>query len=300
MVPVERVHQVEPSWLKLAPSVFVFLWSTGVVGAKYGLPYAEPFTLLALRFALSGVLLAVLAWFIGNRWPTRREALHSIVSGIFMHGIYLAAVFWVIAKGMPAGIAALIVGLQPLITAQMARLIGERISWRNWIGLVVGLFGVAIVIAPRLNLADQGVSLIGVLVVLGGIISISAGSIYQKRFGSGTSLLAGTAWQFFGAFIVVFIGACLFESFVVDPTMELLLTLAWMVLVLSIGAVSLLTLLIKHGNVSKLAGMFYLVPGVTAVMTYFLFGEDLTPVQIFGMVVCMAGVSLASKPSRAA
>jgi drug/metabolite transporter (DMT)-like permease len=299
MVP-SQPEPAPPVWLKFSPAIFVFLWSTGFVGAKFGLPYAEPFSLLALRFFLSGSLLMLLALAVRETLPTRHQIGHSMVAGMLMHGAYLTAAFWAISIGMPAGIVGLIVGLQPLLTAQFGRLIGERITRRNWIGLLIGLIGVTMVIGPKLEAPGDGISVAGVLAGFAGVVAISAGSIYQKRFGGGTAVFSGTACQFLGGFLVAFVGACLFENFRIDFTIEFLLTLAWMVLVLSIGAVSLLTLLIKHGSVAKIAGMFYLVPGVTALMTWILFGEDLTPFQILGMVICMGGVALASRgmPSR--
>ncbi|WP_342640766.1 DMT family transporter [Rhodoligotrophos ferricapiens] len=292
-MPSEKSSQ--PSWLRLAPGLFVFLWSTGFIGAKFGLPYAEPFTFLSLRFALTVVLLMITAVILRLPRPAPREALHGMTTGVLVHGIYLGTVFWTISRGMPAGISALIVGLQPLITSLLARFIGERLTWRNWAGLALGLLGVAMVIWPKLNIGDQGVSLEGLGMLFIGILSISIGSIYQKRFTGQSSLVTGTACQFAGALVISMVCAILFERFAINPTAEFVFALGWMVVVLSIGAISLFTLLLRYGNVSKVAGLFYLVPASTAILAYLLFGETLNLLQIAGMVVCMAGVALVSQ-----
>ncbi|MGF7160725.1 drug/metabolite transporter (DMT)-like permease [Rhodoligotrophos appendicifer] len=284
----------KPTWLKLSPALFVFLWSTGFVGAKFGLPYAPPFTFLSLRFILSAALFALLAAVFRHGWPSRQQAMHGLLSGMLVHGVYLGTVFYTISKGMPAGISALIVGLQPLATSLLATFIGERPSWKNWFGLALGIAGVGLVVWPKLGLHEEGVTLVGVGLLLVGILSISIGSIYQKRFFGGLSLFSGGAYQFLGALLVSLLGALLLESPRIDPTAEFIFALFWMVVILSIGAISLYTLLIRHGDVSKVAGLFYLVPASTAVLAYFMFGETLNSLQIVGMGVCMAGVALAS------
>jgi len=285
-----------PAWLAFAPGVFVFLWSTGFIGSRLTAPYAEPLSFLTIRFAIVATILAAGALVLNAPWPDRRTALHAMVTGGLIHGGYLGGVFWSIRHGMPAGISALIVGLQPLMTASLAApFLGERITWRHWAGLVVGIAGVALVVWPKLVFAGHGITPVTVFANVLATLSITVGSIYQKRHVSRLDLRTGNVFQFLGGGIVVGSGAVLSERFAITWNGDVVFGMVWLVLVLSIGAISLLYLMFRHGEVSKVAGLFYLVPAVTALIAFFLFGERLLPVQIFGMAVCAGAVMLVTR-----
>lgn len=286
-------------WIALAPVLFVLLWSTGFIGAKLGAPYAEPFTFLSLRFAIAAALFAVIAVLFRASWPGRIEAAHSIVVGVLVHGLYLGPVFWAIDNGMSAGITALIIGLQPLITAILAGLLlGEELALRHWLGLGLGLAGLVLVLSPKLDLAGSGITLFSIGIVAAGVLSITLGTLYQKRYSAASDLRTGGAYQYLGAFAVCVAGALLLEEGNVEWTGEFVFALAWLVLVLSLGAVLLLMVLIRHGAVSQVATLFYLVAPVTALIGWLIFNETLTPLQLVGMAVTVAGVAIAGRRWR--
>ncbi len=287
---------------RLLPATFVVLWATGFIGARYAMPWAEPFAFLAARFVLAAVLLAAVIALLGSGRATREEAFHAVVAGILMHGVYLGGVFWAIHRGMPAGLSALIVGLQPLITAILAgRLLGEAILPRHWLGLAAGFVGVVIVLWPKLGTLGGGVTAATLAASIVAVIGMSAGTIWQKRFASGGNLVAATFWQYVGGAAIMALASLAFETRTVTINGELVFALVWLVLVLSLGAIFLLMVMIREGEMSKVASLFYLVPAVTALMAWLLFGEDLNLVQIFGMAVAALGVGLATAqpPTRA-
>jgi drug/metabolite transporter (DMT)-like permease len=286
-----------PKWIAAASASFVVIWATGFIVARLSAPHVEPLTFLSVRFAIAGFLLVILALVFRVRWPGPRATLNAVAAGTMLHGGYLGACYWAVAHGLPAGIAALIAGLQPILTAVLAgKLLGERVTARHWLGLVVSLAGVALVLAPKLDLATaRGITPITVLAMTFGALSITLGSIYQKRHVTHVNLLAGTAWQYAGGFIVVFLGACLSERFRFDATPDAWIALSWSVVVMSIGAILLLMALIRHGDVAKVSALIFLVPGVAALMAWFLFDETLTMVQIAGMLVCAAGVVIVTR-----
>jgi len=286
----------------LIPASFVVLWATGFIGARYAMPWSEPFTFLAARFLIAAAILLLIALAIGARPANRREALHSLIAGALMHGGYLGAVFWAIKHGMPAGISALIVGLQPLVTAVMAgTVLGEKILPRHWLGLAIGFVGVVIVLSPKLGQVSGGITAATLAAAIFSVISMSAGTIWQKRNATGVDMFSGTFYQYLGGAAPMLIGSALFETRTVIWNGELVFAMAWLVLVLSIGAIFLLMVMIRDGEMAKVASLFYLVPAVTAVMAYVLFGEQLTLVQIAGVVVATVGVGLATAqaPTRA-
>ena len=285
--------------LRAVPVIFVLLWSTGFIGSRMGAPYAEPLTFLVLRYV---AVLAILALSMLAVPPRRRltmhERGHAIVVGILIHGIYLGGVFWAIDNGMPAGVAALIVGLQPLVTALFAGiLLGERIDARYWIGMAIGLVGVGLVLGPKAGVAGQGIRPETIGTCLLAVLGIAFGTIYQKRFAQHMEMRGGVFYQYAGALSVTALLALFTETGEVRWTGEFVFALFWLVVVLSLGAISLLMLLIRKGEVSRVAGLFYLVPAATAVEGYFLFGEALAPIQILGMVIAIGGVALVSRPS---
>ncbi|WP_192258266.1 DMT family transporter [Mesorhizobium caraganae] len=280
---------------RFIPASFVVLWATGFIGARYAMPWAEPFTFLAARFVIAALLLAGLMLVLGSKRATRAEAFHATVAGILMHGVYLGAVFWAIHRGMPAGLSALIVGLQPLITAVLAgKFLGEAILPRHWAGLAVGLIGVVIVLWPKLGALGGGVTPETLVASLVSVLGMSAGTIWQKRYASGGDLVAATMWQYIGGGALMILASLTFETHTVIINGELIFAMAWLVLVLSIGAIFLLMVMIRGGEMSKVASLFYLVPAVTAVIAWALFGEQLSLVQIVGMAIATLGVGLAT------
>ena len=287
-----------PPWLLPAmPLVFVVLWSTGFIGAKFGLPYAEPFTFLSIRFAATLALLVPIVWLTRSAWPSSPRLWgHVAVSGCLVHGGYLGGVFYAISLGMPAGLASLLVGLQPLLTAALAGpLLGERLTALQWLGLALGLAGVSLVLGGKMDLSAlsfEGFDWPALACTLVALVGISLGTLYQKRYCSGMPLLGGTVVQYLGALALLGVGSLLLETREVEWSLTFVLTLGWLVLVLSIAAIMLLMMLIKRGEASRVASLFYLVPPVTAVEAWWLFDEGLPPVSLIGMALAIAGVAL--------
>ncbi|WP_395661611.1 DMT family transporter [Aestuariivirga sp.] len=282
-----------------APVVFVLMWATGFVVARLSAPHADPLTFLGIRFPIAGVLFALIALAIAAPWPGARQAFHASVAGAFLHGGYLGPVYWAVAHGMPAGVSALIVGLQPLMTAIIAAaMVQERISLRHWAGLAVGILGVALVVSPKLELGPglaEGITPLTTAVNLLGALSISFGTVYQKRFATALNLASGGAWQYVGASLAVLIPALLMEDLRFDGSFQAWFALGWSVIVLSLGAITLLMLMIRLGDVGRVSSLIFLVPGVSALMAYVLFGETLVLVQIAGMAVCAAAVLIVTR-----
>ena len=274
------------------PAIFVVLWSTGFVGAKYGLPYAEPFTFLLWRFMIVALLLLLAAFALRAPWPaSRAEFGHIAVAGVLVHAGYLGGVFSAIHYGVSAGEVALIAGLQPVLTAAVAGpVLGERVSARQWAGFVLGFVGVVLVVSNRLD--PGGAGMVGYLAAFLALAGITAGTLYQKRFCSHMDLRSGAVIQFSASAVLMAVLALLTESMVVNWSGEFIFSLAWLVLVLSLGAISLLYLLIRHGEAARVTSMFYLVPPVTALMAYALFGERLGVAALVGMGLVVVGVAL--------
>lgn len=285
----------------LYPLLFVALWSTGFIGAKFGLPDAEPLTFLSLRYAIVLVLMSALAWAMRAPWPrTAREWMHIGVSGVLVHGIYLGGVFIAIGHGLPAGVTAIVVGLQPVLTALGAGLLlGERVRGTQWAGLVLGFAGVALVVAHKVVAASAGAGSGMVLTMLLpaviALLAITAGTLYQKRFCPSFDLRTGSVIQFLPTLALTGLAAMATETMVVHWTPAFVFALAWLVLVLSLGAVTLLNVLIRNGSAVNVASLFYLVPPSTALFAWALFGETLTGLALLGMVLTVAGVWLARK-----
>lgn len=277
-----------------APGVFVLLWSTGFVGARYGLPYAEPFTFLALRLVLAAALLGVAAAVLGGRL-TRAQVGRAAVSGLLLHATYLGGVFWAISRGTPAGVSSVVVSLQPVLVAALAApLLGERLARRQWLGLALGVLGVALVLAPGLRAAGAGgLPMRGVLACLLALAGGTAGTLWQKQHGDGIPLLSGTCVQYAAAAGALGLLALVLGPGQVRWTGHFVLALTWLVLVLSIGAVLLLLVLLRRGSASGVSSLFYLVPPATAVEAYLVFGEELAPLSVLGIAVTAVGVALA-------
>lgn len=284
-----------------APLVFVVLWSTGFIVARLVAPYSDPLTFTAARYVLVVALLTMIAFAMRAPWPkTWRDVGANAVAGVLLHGVYLGGVFWAVKHGLPAGIAGLFSGLQPIVTAALAGpLLGEHVGPRRWAGILIGFLGAIMVLAPRLGATPDSIPpealAAGILAVLG----ITAGTFWQKRTGGAMDLRTGNVVQFSAAFVPTIAVAMLTEDMRLDPVPDLFLGLAWSVLGLSLGAITLLLLLIRRGAVAQVASLLYLVPPVTALMAWAAFGETLSPVQIGGMLVAALGVALASRPEPA-
>jgi drug/metabolite transporter (DMT)-like permease len=283
------------------PALFVLLWSTGFVGAKYGLPYAEPFTFLSLRLAVAATLLAALAGALrAAGMESRPQYGRAAVAGLLLHAGYLGGVFYGISRGVPAGVSAVIVSLQPVLTAVLAaRVLGERPSARQWLGLALGVAGVGLVVGPGIADAAAPLPVAGLAACLVALVSGTLGTVYQKRHGDGIPLVWGTAVQYAAAAAVLLTVAVSTEDLSIRWTREFVGALVWLVLVLSIGAVLLLLLLLRRGTASGVSSLYYLVPVATAVEAYLLFGERLRAVSLAGMAVTAAGVALVMTPAAA-
>jgi drug/metabolite transporter (DMT)-like permease len=279
-----------------APALFVILWSTGFIGARYGLPYIEPLTFLAVRMAFVVLIMAALAVLGGARPPNAGEVGHSLVAGSLVHGLCLGGVFTAISQGVPAGISALIPGLQPIVTSTIAnRFMGESVTRVQWIGLVLGLVGVFLVLHDR-SIVLAG-SPLGWAASFLSLIGITVGTLYQKRYCGGIDWRAGNLIQYIGAGVLFAVGAFAFEAREIRWSGELIFAMAWLVLVLSIAAVGLMYWLIRRSTATGFASLFYLVPAVTALFAYYLFGERLDALSILGMIACAGGVLLANRDS---
>ncbi|HIG78964.1 MAG TPA: DMT family transporter [Cycloclasticus sp.] len=279
-----------------APLVFVLLWSTGFIGAKFALPYIEPFNLLFIRMLATLVVFAVLIKIFRANKITPAQAAHQMVVGSLVHAAYLGGVFAAIKLEMPAGLAALLVGLQPLLTALMGLVfLSERLNFKQWLGLLLGLFGVCIVLLQGQDLSQitlSGAALIAVTIALFGI---SIGTMYQKRFGVGVNLLTGSFFQYLATAIWMGLLTFSFEQQQITWHPHLIGALLWLVFGLSIIAILLLMHMIHEGKTTQVASYFYLVPPVTAIEAWWLFGETLTPFAIGGMFIAIYGVYLVIK-----
>lgn len=279
---------------KAAPFLFVLLWSTGFLGAKFGLPHAEPLAFLLIRYLLVITLMTALALLFRVRWPgDLRQWLHIGVSGLLVHGLYLSGVFISISQGLPAGVASLIVGMQPLLTATLAgRLLGETVLPRQWTGLALGFAGVALVVSHKLG---SGFGMEALVPAFAALIGITAGTLYQKRFCPHFDWCSGAVAQFLPTAVITAAIVFITDGFRIDWTGEFVFALGWLVLVLSVGAISLLNWLIRHGSAVNVASLFYLTPPTTALLAWLLFGETLGGLALAGMALAVWGVYLSRR-----
>jgi len=277
----------------LLPILFVLIWTTGFLTARFVAPHADPLTFLAIRVAASAIAFAVLSTLTGAVWPrTLRGWFNAAVTGVLMQAIYLGGVFWAVRHGLPAGTAALITGLQPLLTAALAfPLLGERVPPRRWAGIILGFLGAVLVLAPQLRGAPV---LVPAVVCVGSMFAITFGTLWQKHTGAG-DLRTTACIQFLGAAALMIPAALLLETGRFDGSWQAWSGLVWAVLGLSVGATWLLLTLIRRGAVAGVTSLFYLVPPVAALTAWLLFGETLVPVQMAGMALAAAGVGLAAR-----
>ncbi|MGD9477576.1 DMT family transporter [Shinella sp. G-2] len=283
---------------RLAPAIFVLLWSTGWVVAKFAAILSEPLTFLSIRYLTAAILFAGLCVVSGVSWPRDgRTILHAVVSGVFLHGLYLGAVWWAIGQGVPAALSSIIAALQPLMTALAAPFfIGERLSGRQKLGLGLGFLGVLLAVLPKFF--GQGAAEIpafAIVVNMLGMASVTYGTIYQKQHLPTGDIRAVATLQYVGALIVTVPFALGMESQHVDFGFAFVALLAWSVLGISMGAILLLLYLLRRGQVSRAASLIYLVPPIAALQAAVIFGEDLTVPMIVGTAISVVGVYLTNR-----
>ena len=282
--------------VSVIPLLFVFFWSTGFIGAKYALPFIEPFYLLFLRFTLTVAVFFLLCVVLKAKWPSLKLTGHQMVAGLLIHGAYLGGVFAAIKLGMPAGIAAIIVGVQPVLTALLSwQFMGAQLRSIQWLGLGLGFIGIVTVILATKGSGDFELSAAALLATCLSLIGISVGTLYQKRFGAGVDLLAGTFWQYVSTAVLMAVLAWSFESREVVWDTQLILALAWLIFGLSVTAILLLMYMIREGESAKVASYFYLVPVVVSIEAWFLFDESLPLLAIGAIILTVFGVYLVVK-----
>jgi drug/metabolite transporter (DMT)-like permease len=280
---------------RVAPIVFVFLWSTGYIGAKYGLPFAPPFTFLLVRMVLASLALLLIARVLKTPFPKSwLEVSHAAVAGLLLHAGYLGGVFMAIQLGVSAGISSIIVNLQPVLVSSLAaKVLGETVTARQWFGLTLGFAGVLLAVSEKFFAASQNpVNPWGIVACVVALISSTVGTIYQKRNATQIPLVTGTIVQYIAAGLVFAVLAFTLEPVQINWTLQFVFALSWFVLVISLGAILLLMWLIRQTSASSVSSLFYLVPPLTALEAYFLFGERLGVAALLGLVLCAVAVAL--------
>ena len=285
------------AWLRAMPAVFVLIWSTGFIVARYGMPHAPPFSFLAMRYALSIFCFSIWIYFAKVKWPqTRQEYLHLAMTGILMHAGYLGGVWAAVKAGMGSGLSALIVGFQPVLTAiwLSSRVNGaeNKISQRQWMGLILGFLGLVLVVWRKLTQGSalDHVNLVNLSFALMALFSITLGTLYQKSFVKPCDVRSANTIQLMAALIVTSPLAFL-ETEAIQWNAELWGAMAWSVLGLTLGGSSLLYLLIQKGAAASVTSLMYLVPPCTAILAWFLFDEPITLVTLLGIALTAWGVS---------
>lgn len=288
---------------RAVPMIFVLIWSTGFVVARYGMPHAGPMDFLALRFLCSGLLFVGWVWWAGAAWPQgRAQWAHLAVTGLLMHAGYLGGVWMAVKLGLGAGMASLIVGLQPVLTALWLSAVASgqaRVRAVQWLGLVLGLAGLVLVVWHKLHLGQAQAS--NVMLAVLALASITAGTLYQKRWVRPCDVRTASAVQLLAALLLT-APLALLETYPFDWHPELIGALVWSVLVLTLGGSSLLYVLIQRGAATAVTSLMYLVPPCTAVLAWWLFDELLTPLSLLGLACTAVGVALVVRepPQRAA
>ena len=288
---------------RTAPALFVLLWSTGFTGIRYGIPYAPPFTFIAVRKANASVLLALISLAMTKRFTHDLPTIgKSSLVGVTIHGAYLGGCFYGVKQGMPAGITALICSLQPVLVSVFSSIFfQEKLSPRKWLGLGLGLAGLVLVIAPKLQSSgEQGLPTAGVIAVFIALLGGTSGTLLQKKFGSEVEVLSGTSWQYVATGILMASLALIFEGGEsITWNASFIFSLTWLIVALSIGAILILYFLLARSSASSVSSLYYLVPAVTAVEAYFLFGEKIGLITAVGTLVTIAGVALVVRQGRA-
>lgn len=276
---------------QIVPLIFVWLWSTGFIGAKYGLPYIEPFFMLFVRFCIVLVIFLLLIKLYKSQWINTSQSWQQVLVGSLIHGGYLGGVFFAIKLGVPAGISAIIVGLQPIITTLIGRFfLNQNLHIYQVVGLVLGFIGVSLVILEKASVDASEMDPLGIIACIIALLSISLGTILQKQHASNVPLLTGSFYQYIGAIIVVGLVTFSIEQQTVEYTTELLIAMAWLVFGLSVLAILLLLYMIREGEVAKVTSYFYLVPPAAVIQTWLIFDERLGFMAILGSIMTVVGV----------
>ncbi len=287
-------------WLRAMPAVFVLIWSTGFIVARYGLPHAPPLSFLVFRYLFSILCFGIWIGISKPLWPAERgQWLHLAVTGLLMHGGYLGGVWVAMAHGMGSGLAALIVGVQPVLTAVWLSRMGQKsVSRQQWLGLLLGFLGLVLVVWRKL-MAGTEVSWFTLSAISLALLSITAGTLYQKRFLQATDVRTASVVQLTAALLLT-LPLSFLETEAMVWNMHLMGAMAWAVLALSLGASSLLYLLIQRGAATSVTSLFYLVPPSTALMAWLLFDELITPITLMGTLLTAVGVALVVRQPRPA
>jgi drug/metabolite transporter (DMT)-like permease len=288
----------------VTPLIFVLLWSTGFIGAKYILPYAEPFVFLTIRYFFATLILVVLAKIMKESLKISKAAIkQSMIVAVFLHVIYIGGVFYAVSIDISAGITAVIVSLQPILVSLLAiPLLGEKLSYRQVFGLALGFIGVFFLLSPKLFEGDlsTGFSTFGIICCVLALLGTTAGYLLQKKGGADIPFLAGTAVQFATSTIIFAIAAVIFEPLTVDITLEFVLALTWIVVALSIGSIFLLYYLLRRDSASSVSSLYYLVPPLTALQAYYFFDEKIKGIGLIGMVLAALGTLIVTRNSKVA
>ncbi|MGF1761072.1 DMT family transporter [Photobacterium sagamiensis] len=278
---------------RFAPFIFVVLWSSGFIGARFGLEYAEPATFLLLRMLANVTVFVVLMVLLRARLPRGKEGFHSMIAGLLIHGFYLGGTYEGISLGMPAGLCSLLVGLQPILTAViLVNFSNEKLRSSQWLGLLIGFVGIAMVLQGNMEWQQEGHREAAYVFVVLALLGITLGTLYQKKFCQGVDMIGGAVWQYTAAALVFLPVAMTTETMAVQWTTEFIFTLSWLVVVLSVIAILLLLYMVRHGESSKVASTFYLVPPMTAFQAWLVFGEEFDTFGIIGFALAACAVYL--------
>ncbi|WP_253650092.1 DMT family transporter [Vibrio sp. Y29_XK_CS5] len=282
--------------IRAIPFVFVILWASGFVGARFGLQYAEPATLLSIRMAFNVLLFLVIVVLLGRSIPTGKDFWHSCVVGVLIHGFYLGGTYFAISLGMPAGLSSLLVGIQPILTAVLLVVFAsEQFKPSQWIGLSLGFVGIAMVLMGKMEWQSDLHKTLAIVVCLSSLFGITVGTLYQKKYCQQVDMVGGATVQYLAALVMFLPVAMQFETMQVQWTAEFIFTLIWLVVVLSCVAILLLLYMVKNGAASSVASVFYLVPPTTALQAWFAFGESFDWMGIIGFVLAATAVYLVAK-----
>lgn len=282
---------------RLAPYLFVLLWSTGFIGAKYGLPYADPFIFLSVRVFIAGIILFIVAFVMKMPVAIGPSAItRSAIIGFFLHACYLGGVFFAISEGLSAGVAAVVTSLQPVLVSVLAvKFLGEKLRRVQVYGLLIGLTGVIMVLGPTLAAKIPLMGIVGITVAL---IGSTSATLLQKKFGSGIPLISGTAYQYLASGAVLAVAAFATGKSSIQWSHTFILAFIWLIAVLSVGAVLLLLWLLNNSSAASVSSLFYLIPPATAIEAYFLFGEKVNTQGLLGIGITALGVYLVIKSAN--
>ncbi|MGF1700947.1 DMT family transporter [Photobacterium makurazakiensis] len=284
---------------RLIPFIFVVLWSSGFIGARLGLPYAEPATFLLLRMAANICVFLLLVAVLRASLPKGKAMLHCLVAGLLIHGFYLGGTYIAIGQGMPAGLCSLLVGLQPILTAVvMFASVGERMRMSQWLGLGIGFIGIMLVLQGNMAWHQDGSKQAAYIFTIAALLGITLGTLYQKRFCQGIDMVGSAVWQYTAAALLFLPVALTTETMVVTWSGEFIFALVWLVLVLSVVAILLLLYMVKHGESSKVASTFYLVPPMTAIQAWLIFGETFDELGALGFMLAALAVYLVTRKPK--